>query len=114
MSKNGGQTALVTCAMIIAAMRFWLQIRGKTTSTMQEWLVGWGATFFILSIIADVSPGTAGVFAITLTLADFLKNGVTLTNDLEGVVTGATKGSVLPDNPISSTENASTSKPKGK
>lgn len=100
MSNQGARTALMTSAMLVAGMRLWMQVRGKTTTPFNEWAVGWGATFFVLSLVSEVAPTGAGMLAILVAFADFLKNGVSLTTDLSNVTTGAEGGQVLTPTPF--------------
>jgi hypothetical protein len=92
MNNAGGKTALLTSAMLVAGMRLWMQIRGKTTTPFNEWAIGWGATFFILSLVSEASPAGAGALSLVIVLADFLKNGVALTTDISSLVTESEKG----------------------
>lgn len=101
MTTQQAKSTLLTSAMIVAGMRLWLQVRGKTTTPFNEWAVGWGATFFVLSLMAEVVPTGAGMLALLVAVADFLKNGVNLTTDLSNVVTGSEGGPVLADHPFS-------------
>lgn len=100
MSKDGARTALITSAMFVAGIRMWLQIRGKTTSSFQEWAVGWGATFFVLALLSEAMPTAAGGLSLVIAFSDFLENGVTLTTDIEKVVKGKLSGNVLSDGPF--------------
>ena len=56
MSRAAGRNALLTSAMIVAGIRMWNQLRGKTKTPFSEWAIGWGATFFILSVMSEVAP----------------------------------------------------------
>lgn len=103
MSKAGSRKALLTSAMIVAGIRLWLQVRGKTKTPFPEWVMGWGATFFFLSLLSEASPQTAGGLSLVIVTSDFLANGVGLTTDLSSIVTGAEKGKVFTDNPFGAT-----------
>jgi hypothetical protein len=93
MSGRGGRTALVTSAMIVAGIRLWTQLRGKAQKKpFSEWAIGWGATFFLLSLMSEVAPTAAGSLSLVIAFSDFLVNGVSLTNDISGLVTGAEQG----------------------
>lgn len=114
MSPKGAKSALITSAMVVAGIRLYLQIRGKTTTPLQEWVVGWGATFFILALLSDAAPSAAGSLSILIAFSDFLINGVALTTDLEDIVTGAAGGNgLLVDNPLSGTASSTTSTTTG-
>ncbi len=99
MGKRG-YTALLTAAMIIAGIRMWNQLRGKTKTPFREWAVGWGALFFMLSLLSEIAPGAAGSFALMIAFTDFLVNGVSLTTDISKVVTGAEKGNTFVEQPF--------------
>jgi hypothetical protein len=99
MSKAGGRNALITSAMIVAGIRLWNQVRGKTKTPFQEWAIGWGATFFILSILSEAAPTAAGSLSLIVAVSDFLTNAVGLTTDLSGLITG-TETSTLVDQPF--------------
>jgi hypothetical protein len=84
--------------MFIVAIRMWAQLRGKSKTPFREWLVGWGALFFMLTLIP---PAAGNSIAVMVAFTDFLVNGVELTTDLSNIVTGAEKGNVLVDHPFS-------------
>lgn len=87
-----GRDGLITAALIVAGIRMWSQLRGKATTPFNQWAIGWGATFFMLSLIAEVSESAAGALALIIAVSDFLKNGVSLTTDVSNVVTGQATG----------------------
>ena len=89
MSKAGGRTALMTSALIVAGIRMWSQLRGKSQTPFSEWAIGWGATFFILSLLSEVAPTAAGSLSLIVAFSDFLKNGVSLTTDISSIITNA-------------------------
>lgn len=101
MTTRGAKSTLLTAAMLVAGIRLWMQIRGKAKTPFNEWAVGWGATFFVLSLMSEVVPTGAGMLALLVAVGDFLNNGVSLTTDLSSVVTGSEKGSVLTPQPFS-------------
>lgn len=103
MSNAAGRTALITSAMLVGGMRLWLQLRGKATTPFNEWAIGWGATFFILSLMAEVTAEGAGALSLIIAVSDFLKNGVALTTDISNVVTGTEGGSTFVASPFSAT-----------
>lgn len=92
MSPAGGKRALVTAALLVAGIRLWMQLRGKTKTPFPEWAIGWGATFFILALMSEASPEAAGTLALTVVVGDFLMNGTTLLTDVTGSITTAEKG----------------------
>lgn len=101
MNTSQAKSLLLTSAMLVAGIRLWMQIRGKAKTPFNEWAVGWGATFFVLSLMSEVAPTGAGMLALLVAVADFLNNGVSLTTDLTNVVTGSEKGPILTAQPFS-------------
>jgi hypothetical protein len=87
--------------MVVAAIRLWTQVRGKSKTPFHEWAVGWGALFFMLALLSEAAPGTANSLAILVAFTDFLVNGVNLTTDLSNIITGSETGNVLVDQPFS-------------
>lgn len=89
MSKAGGRNALIISALVVGGIRMWLQVRGKTKTPFVEWAIGWGATFFLLALLSEASPGAAGSLSLIIAVSDFVVNGVSLTTDVNSLVTGA-------------------------
>lgn len=112
MKADNAKSALVTAAMIVAAIRLWMQVRGKTKTPFIEWAIGWGALFFILSLVAEASPAAATSLAFIVVVSDFLKNGVSLTKDISSVVSGSESGNVFVATPFASTSTANVSQSK--
>jgi len=79
---------VITSAALIAGVRMWMQIRGKTKTPFSEWVVGFGALFVILAVMAEWAPAAAGPLAGTIVVGDFLVNGASLFDDISSVVTG--------------------------
>lgn len=96
MSKAGGRNALITAALVVAAIRIWMQVRGKATTPFTEWAIGWGATFFILSLISEAAPSAAGALSLIVVVSDFLKNGVGITTDISSLITSSEKSGTAP------------------
>lgn len=92
MSAAGGKRALLTAALVVAGVRLWMQVRGKTKTPFAEWAIGWGALFFILSLMSEASPQAAGTLALTVVTGDILVNGTSLLTDISGSITSAEKG----------------------
>lgn len=103
MSKDAGRGALITSAMIVAGIRMWMQLRGKTKTPFNEWAIGWGATYFILALISEVSATAAGSLALVVAFSDFLVNGVGLTTDISAAITGTEGGSTFVQAPFAPT-----------
>lgn len=87
-----GQRMIVTAALIVAGIRLWMQMRGKTKTPFPEWAIGWGALFLLLSLGAEISPEASGMLALTVVVGDFLMNGTSLFNDVTSSITDAQKG----------------------
>lgn len=100
MKKSGGQTALITAAMVIAGIRLWSQLRGKAKTPFNEWAIGWGAMFFTLALLSEVAPTAAGALAWIAVVSDFLQNGVSLTTDVSSIITGQEKGDTFVPQPF--------------
>jgi ABC-type uncharacterized transport system permease subunit len=100
VNKNSAKNLMLTSALIVAGIRMWMQVRGKTKTPFSEWVIGFGATFFALSLLSEVSPAGAGSLSLLVAVSDFLINGVSLTTDLSGLVTGAVKGNILVAQPF--------------
>lgn len=87
MSNAGSKNALLTSAMLVAGIRLWMQLRGKTKTPFNEWVIGWGATFFFLALLSEASPQAAGGLSLVLAFSDFLVNGISLTTDVNSAIT---------------------------
>lgn len=98
-----GKRWVLTAAMLVAGIRLWMQVRGKTKTPFAEWAIGWGVTFMFLALLAESYPAAAGPLAGTIVTGDFLVNGSSLFDDLTGLVTGATGGSTLVADPFAAT-----------
>ena len=112
MTSDNAKSMLVTAAMIIAAIRLWMQVRGKTKTPFIEWAIAWGALFFILALVAEASPAAATSLAFIVVVSDFLKNGVSLTTDISSVVKGSESGNVFVAQPFASAGMANVSQSK--
>lgn len=114
MDKAGSKNALITAALIVAGIRLWLQVRGKTKTPFNEWAIGWGATFFFLAILSEVSPTSAGSLSLLIAISDFLANAVNLTTDIESLIKnapGSGPSNVLVQQPFANTAQAQTTAP---
>lgn len=105
--KGSAGRWLLTAAMLVAGVRLWMQVRGKTKTPFDEWVVGWGVTFFFLSILAEAYPGAAGSIAGTIVVGDFLINGETLFEDLSSLTQGAETGQILSSDPFAASSSSS-------
>jgi hypothetical protein len=104
MSPEAAQEAVSTSAFIVAGVYFYRkftengstnqasQLNSKTAvkqlagvggvPPMSHFLVGWGAAFIVLSLLAQVAPTFGGSLAILLATADLLTNGIQITRDI--------------------------------
>lgn len=92
---RGHKRWIVTAALIVAGIRLWMQVRGKTKTPFDEWVVGWGALFMLLAIFSETGPAgeqLAAGLAGTVVLGDVLVNGSSLFEDISGAIKGAEKG----------------------
>ena len=106
MNNAGGRTALLTAALIVAGIRMWEQLRGKATTPFSEWAIGWGATFFILSILSEAAPAAAGALALIIVAAEFVTKGASLTGDISSAVTNTESSTPFVANPFAATASA--------
>ena len=108
-----GKRWVLTAALIVAAIRMWQEIRATTKTPFPEWAVGWGALFFLLSILSEVAEGPAAYLATMVVLGDLLTNGASLFTDVNKAVTGTETGTLFPGVPgaatAPSTQKAKTS-----
>lgn len=105
MSAAGGKRALLTAALLVAGIRLWMQLRGTTKTPFAEWAIGWGAFFFMMSVLSEVSPQAAGSLSLIVVVGDTLKNGSSLLTDVSGAITGAETGqTVFSQTPFATTQ----------
>lgn len=57
--------------------------RSRKLAPLGTFVLGWGATFMILSILAPGLPGFAGAMALLVMIASLLHNGVQISRDLQ-------------------------------
>lgn len=104
-----GKRWVITAAAVMAGIRLWMQVRGKTSTPFSEWAVGYGALFIFLALMAEWAPSAAGPLAGVVVVGDLLQNGSSLFEDVSTVVTGAEAGgTVLAATPFASTGATST------
>ncbi len=106
-----GKRWVITAALLVAGIRMWMQVRGKTKTPFAEWVIGWGALFFFLAMMAEVYPAAAAPLAGTVVVGDFLTNGASLFDDLTGLVSGTLTGPILVNEPFAAASTASSSSP---
>lgn len=83
-----GKNVVVTAAVLVLALRMWQQVRGTTKTPFSEWAIGYGALFFMLGLLAEVSAPLAGSVSVVVAGADFLQNGLSLTTDITSLIGG--------------------------
>ena len=81
-----GKRWVLTSAMLVAGIRLWMQLRGKTKTPFGEWAVGWGVTFFFVAMLSEEYPQAAGALAGTIVVGAFLVNGASLFEDMTSAV----------------------------
>ena len=79
--------------LVVVAIRMWMQLRGKTKTPFNEWAIGFGALFFILALVSEVTENGAASLALLVALSDFLINGESLTTDVSNLITNTEKTS---------------------
>jgi hypothetical protein len=89
---KGGKSWVITSAVIIAGIRLWMQVRGKTKTPFAEWAVGYCALFFFLAIMSEWAEPAAASLAGIVVVGDVLTNGSSLFEDVSTVVTGTEAG----------------------
>lgn len=106
MTREGSDTAVVTSALLVSGMYLYRRLvepigerqKRKPTSAKSlaegtigrgellptgTWVVGFGVTYIVISILASVSPTAGGYSAILVATSSFLANGETLLQDLQ-------------------------------
>ena len=106
MTREGADTAVVTSALIVSGMYLYRRLvepigeRGKRKPTSAKslaegtigrgellptgtWVVGFGVTYIVISILSSMSPSAGGYSAILVATTSFLANGETLVTDLQ-------------------------------
>jgi hypothetical protein len=83
-----GRRLVLTSAMLVAGLRLWAQLRGKTKTPFGEWAVGWGVVFFFIALISEAYPQPAGALAGIVVVGDFLANGAQLFEDMTAAISG--------------------------
>lgn len=100
MTPQGAEKAITTSALIVAGIYAYRRVTegsGSPSGSKAAQLLGqgsppsvgvfitaWGTAFLIMSIMATVSPGLGGSFAIVTAVADVLSNGQQLATDING------------------------------
>lgn len=106
MTREGADTAVVTSALVMAGMYAYRRMtepigeRSKrlpnSASNVAEgvigrgdllptgtWVVGFGVTFIVISILASISPTAGGYSAVLVASTSFFANGEALMEDLK-------------------------------
>lgn len=106
-----GRRLVLTSAILVAGLRMWMQLRGKTKTPFGEWAVGWGVTYFFLALISEEYERAAGTLAAIIAVGAFLQNGTTLFKDMTGAVSGGAGFVPTPFTATTTTTAASSSAP---
>ena len=85
MSKSSAQSAVSVSAMVVAAIFAYRKLTETTSSTpapsVGHFVLGFGFTYIVLSILAEGAPELGGMFAILVATGDLLANGKPLIAD---------------------------------
>ena len=104
-----GKPWVITAAALVAGIRLWMQVRGKTKTPFAEWAVGFGALFVFLALMAEWAPYAAGPLAGVIVVGDVLQNGASLFEDISTDVTGTDSGGqILTATPFAATPTTPT------
>ena len=103
-----GKRAIIFGMLVVVAIRMWMQLRGKTKTPFNEWAIGFGALFFILALLSEISENGASSLALLVALSDFLINGESLTTDVSNVISGSetSNSPVFVPTPFAATTNS--------
>lgn len=86
MSKDSAQSAVSISAFVVAAIFAYRKLTETSTSTpapsVGHFVLGFGFTYVILSILADGAPELGGMLAVLVATGDLLTNGKPLVADL--------------------------------
>jgi hypothetical protein len=77
MQPASARKWLVISALVVGgvwAYRRWREGPVSTLTKFPEFITGWGATYFILSMITEAAPGFGGSFALLIMVGDLLYN----------------------------------------
>lgn len=101
MTKEQAETAITASALIVGGIYGYRKLIEPAIGTQPSqgtvkdiaglgqippigrFVTGWGVTFLILSLLAQVSPGLGGSLAILVTTGDVLTNGQALAKDIQ-------------------------------
>jgi hypothetical protein len=107
MTAQGADKAITTSALLVAGIYTYRRLtegaassKGSRTAqllgqgsppSVGVFITAWGTAFLIMAIMAQVSPGLGGSFAIATAVADVLSNGQQLAKDINGKVGAGAK-----------------------
>ncbi len=95
MTSDQAQTAVAGSAFVVAAVFAYRKLvepatQSKTTPATAHFVIGFGVTYIVLSLLAQAAPELGGMFAVLVATADLLNNGQALVKDLNGALGAAT------------------------
>lgn len=89
MTEQGAHQAVVVSALLVSGTYFYRKLTAPAVNTKTDsvpplgrWIVGFGAAFFALAVIASVSPALGAGLAILLAAGTILVNGADLAADI--------------------------------
>lgn len=90
MTPETARSAVTTSALIVAAVFMYRHLtetaaQQKTSTTTDQFLLGWMVIYLTLSVTAEVAPAFGAMFAWLIALGDVLING-------QGLITDINKG----------------------
>jgi hypothetical protein len=88
MSKQQAQSAVTLSAFVVAAVFAYRKLTepatgGKRVPATSHFVVGFGFTFIMLSLVAQAAPQLGGMGAVLVATGDLLSNGQALVKDLQ-------------------------------
>lgn len=77
MNTDQARRYVVLSALVVGGVWAYRRYKEGPASVMQapEFLVAWGATFFVLAVLSEPAPRFAGMMAILVGTGDLLANG---------------------------------------
>lgn len=95
MTVDQAQNAVSLSAFTVASVFAYRKLvepatQSKTTPAVGHFVIGFGFTYIVLSLLAQAAPEIGGMFAILVATGDVLANGNGLLKDLTGAL-GAAK-----------------------
>lgn len=92
MTETGAHQAVTISALTVGGVYFLRKLtpgsaeRTTTVPPLGRWLIGFGVSFFAISVLATISPGLGGWMAILLAAGTLLINGTDIATEIQGRV----------------------------